>query len=232
VLRLHFWPGRVAVLITALIALPAAGCGASVSVHGGVISGDGPYRAAWKHWWDGIQRDEKPYRATATSPGVCNVGGNKQACAATDARVAGSLRGLRTALRSVHVPGPYRRATNLTLLAISQDLRALNLRIRSLSVGPGRSRNATHGSDTRTSSYKLPGAPSQEAGPHFRTGPSQARPRKSDVAHTRPSGEHSGTLAQARVACGATVNARSPRCGHQDRGSSRCGFPTADPLGR
>ena len=127
--------GRVAVLITALIALPAAGCGVSVSVHGGVISGDGPYRAAWKQWWRRIQRDEKTYRATATSPGVCNMGGSKQACVATDEKVAGDLRGLRTALRSVHVPGPYRRATNLTLLAVSQDLRGLNLRIRSLSAG-------------------------------------------------------------------------------------------------
>jgi hypothetical protein len=33
------------------------------------------------------------------------------------------------------VPGAYRRATTLTLLAISQDLQGLNLRIRSLSVG-------------------------------------------------------------------------------------------------
>ena len=174
--------GRVAVLITALIALPAAGCGVSVSVHGGVISGDGPYRAAWKQWWRRIQRDEKTYRATATSPGVCNMGGSKQACVATDEKVAGDLRGLRTALRSVHVPGPYRRATNLTLLAVSQDLRGLNLRIRSLSAAPRRSRNATHGSDSRTSSCGLPGARSQEAGPHFRTGPGLDRPRKPDIA--------------------------------------------------
>jgi hypothetical protein len=135
VLRLRFWPGSVALLITSLIALPAAGCGASVSVHGGVISGDGPYRAAWTRWWDRIQQDAKPYRSTATSPGVCNVGGSKRACVATDTKVASDLRGLRTALRSVHVAGPYRRATTLTLLAISQDVQGLNLRIRSLSAG-------------------------------------------------------------------------------------------------
>ena len=114
----------------------AAGCSASVSVHGGVITGDGPYRAAWKHWWDQIARDEKPYLATATSPGVCNIGGTKQGCVATDLKIAADLRGLRTALRTAHVPGPYRRATNLTLLAVSQNLRGLNLRIRSLSAGP------------------------------------------------------------------------------------------------
>ena len=119
-----------------LLALMAAGCSASVSVHGGVITGDGPYRAAWKHWWDQIARDEKPYLGTATSPGVCNIGGIKQECVATDLKIAADLRGLRTALRTAHVPGPYRRATNLTLLAVSQNLRGLNLRIRSLSAGP------------------------------------------------------------------------------------------------
>ena len=122
-------------VIAALIACPLAGCGASVSVHGGVISGDRPYRAIWKQSWEQIQRDETPYLATPTSPGACNAGSTKQACVDADQRIVTDLRRLRVSLRTVRVPGPYGRATTLILLALSQDLRGLTLRMRSLSVG-------------------------------------------------------------------------------------------------
>jgi hypothetical protein len=118
-----------------LLALLSAGCGAPVSVHVVAMSGDGPYRATWKRSWEQIQRDELPYAATTTSPGACNIGSSKQACVDADRTVAADLRRLQEALGSVDVPSPYRRATTLTLQAISHDLRGLNLRIRSLSAG-------------------------------------------------------------------------------------------------
>lgn len=126
---------RLAIGFTVLLAFLSAGCGTSVSVHEAAISGDGPYRATWKRAWEQIQRDESQYVATAASPGACNVGSSKQACVDADRTVAVDLRRLREALRSVHVPGPYRRATTLTLQAISHDLRGLDLRIRSLGAG-------------------------------------------------------------------------------------------------
>jgi len=135
VFRSHSHANRLAVGFSVLVAFLTAGCGGPVSLRVVAISGDGPYRAIWKQSWEQIQRDEVAYAATATSPGACNTGSTKQACVETDRTVAVDLRRLQKALGSVHVPGPYRRATALTLRAISHDLRGLNLRIRSLSAG-------------------------------------------------------------------------------------------------
>jgi hypothetical protein len=118
-----------------LLALLSAGCGVSVSVHAGTISGERPYRAIWKRSWEQIQRDEMQYVATAGSPGACNVGSSKEACVNADRALAVDLRRFQEALGRVHVPGPYRRATTLVLRALSHDLRGLNLRMRSLSAG-------------------------------------------------------------------------------------------------
>jgi hypothetical protein len=136
-LRAHAHTKQIAILTTALLALLSAGCSASMSasVSGGVISGDEPYRAIWKQSWEQIRRDEVPYSATATSPGACNIGAAKQACVDADTTLAVDLQRLQKGLKSVLVPAPYRRATNLTLLAVSHDLRGLSLRVRSLSVG-------------------------------------------------------------------------------------------------
>ena len=112
------------------------GCGASVSVHGGVISGDGPYRSVWKRSWERIYADQAPYIATATSPGVCNAGGDKRGCWAADFRTSADFRALRAGLTHVHVPGPYKRANSLTLQAIAHGLRGLRLRMTSLQAGP------------------------------------------------------------------------------------------------
>jgi hypothetical protein len=124
-----------AVGLCLLLAFLSAGCGASVSVQGGAISGDAPYRAVWKRSWEQINRDAVRYAPTSSSPGACNVGSTKQACAQTDLAVAADLQRLQDDLRRVGVPGPYRRATDLTLQAVSLDLQGLRLRIRSLSAG-------------------------------------------------------------------------------------------------
>lgn len=134
-LRSPFHATRLAIGFIVLVAFLSAGCDGPVSLRVVAISGDGPYRAIWKRSWEQIQRDEVPYAATATSPGACNAGSTKQACVQTDRAVAVDLRRLQEALGNVHVPDRYRRATALTLRAISHDLRGLNLRMRSLSAG-------------------------------------------------------------------------------------------------
>src|SRR2546423_9270915 len=119
----------------ATIGVPA-GCGASISVHGGVISGDGPYRSRWKHAWERIYSDQAPYIATSSSPGVCNIGGDKRACWTADLRTSADFRSLPDALTHVHVPDSYTRANNLTLTAAARALRGLRLRMLSLQAGP------------------------------------------------------------------------------------------------
>jgi hypothetical protein len=112
------------------------GCGAWVSVSGGAISDDAPYRALWKESWKRIYADQIPYIATANSPGVCNVGGDKRACWSADFTNSTDVREFQRGLQHVYVPGPYKRATQLTLVAISDDLHGLDLRMRSLQAGP------------------------------------------------------------------------------------------------
>jgi hypothetical protein len=122
-------------LITGVLLLASVGCGVSASVHGGVITGDGPYRSAWKQSWQRVIEDEARYAATATSPGACNAGSTKQACVNADQKLASDLRVMQEALSTVHVPDEYSRATALTMQALAHDLRALTLRMRSLSAG-------------------------------------------------------------------------------------------------
>lgn len=123
-------------VLTALLAAAASsGCGGTLSVSAGAITGDGPYRAAWQRGWTAVNRDLAAYVATSQSPGVCNKGGTKAGCFEADQRVAADLTTLATQLRRVHVPGPYRSATAQAHRAISADLRGLRLRMSAL--GPG-----------------------------------------------------------------------------------------------
>jgi hypothetical protein len=115
------------------------GCGASVSVSGGTISNDGPYRALWAKSWKRISTGLIPYRATATSPGVCNAGGDMRACWTADFGSSADFQEFRKGLQHVHVPGPYKHATQLMLVAISDELNGLDLRMRSLHPGPATS---------------------------------------------------------------------------------------------
>jgi hypothetical protein len=120
----------------AALALAGGGCGVSLSSSGGVIHGDGPYRAAWQTGWSAVRRDASPYARTSTSPGVCNIGGNKAGCFQTDFRVAADERWLAGELRRVHVPAQYRAATALTLRALAAEEKGLTSRMQALRAGP------------------------------------------------------------------------------------------------
>jgi len=117
-------------------ALCIGGCGASVSVSGGVISNNGPYLAAWDQGWKTVERDSAPYIPTSTSPGVCNRGGVKTECYETDSHVAVDLARLYESLKGVSVPSQYRSADTETLQAIKIYIHALSLRMHSLEAGP------------------------------------------------------------------------------------------------
>jgi hypothetical protein len=134
-------PVKSAMILLLVVAGSAlgTGCGASVSVSGGTISNDGPYRALWAKSWKRISTGLIPYRATATSPGVCNAGGDMRACWTADFGSSADFQEFRKGLQHVHVPGPYKHATQLMLVAISDELNGLDLRMRSLHPGPATS---------------------------------------------------------------------------------------------
>ena len=122
-------------MIVAIVAIASGGCGASVSVDGGIISNDGPYKAAWERGWETVTRDAAPYRPTATSPGVCNAGGVKAECYEADSRTVADLRELAMTLRHVQTPSEYRHANVQTLAGVAGIVQGLELRMSSL--GPG-----------------------------------------------------------------------------------------------
>jgi hypothetical protein len=126
---------RLLALIAALAGMAGSGCGATVSVSGGTITNDGPYRAAWEREWTAIHGDLAAYVATSDSPGPCNKGGTKIGCSEADRRLASDLRSLATQLGQVYIPGPYRDPTAQIQRAISAELHGLELRMSAL--GPG-----------------------------------------------------------------------------------------------
>jgi hypothetical protein len=126
---------RLCVLLGIASVLLSAGCGASASVSGGVISDNAGYLTAWKQGWTAVEQASAPYIPTATSPGVCNKGGAKVACYETDSHVAANLVRLQQSLQAANVPGPYATANTMTRRAISAELRGLALRMHSLEAG-------------------------------------------------------------------------------------------------
>jgi hypothetical protein len=111
------------------------GCGASVSVGGGVIRDNGRYLAAWSQGWKAVERDSVPYIPTATSPGVCNRGGDRSECFETDAHVAVDLNQLFESLKGVPIPSQYRAPTAEMVSAMSTYVHGLSLPMHALEAG-------------------------------------------------------------------------------------------------
>jgi hypothetical protein len=93
------------------------------------------YNAVWQRDMTTIATDSEPFRATATSPGVCNAGGSKQGCYDTDARVIADLRTMLTDLSSLTVPPRYRSADMLVRQGIQANIVGLELRNDAISSG-------------------------------------------------------------------------------------------------
>jgi hypothetical protein len=103
--------------------------GQAFSIH------DGPYKAVWSKNSDQLARDDVPYRPTATTPGVCNIGGDAQRCASTDIAVTRDLRVFLTDLQTTSVPPQYRRASAAFVKAVQLEIKGLHQRVASLQTG-------------------------------------------------------------------------------------------------
>jgi hypothetical protein len=123
----RFW-GAYPLLLLALM-LGLTSCAVSVSLH--VIS-DAAYKSVWLKDWDTIIAASAPWKPTADTPGVCNVGGNMQDCYATDASVATDLQILLSGLQSTAVPAEFASANSTTKRALTTDIAGLNERNQAL----------------------------------------------------------------------------------------------------
>lgn len=106
-----------------------------MSLSGGVIENNGPYLAAWRTGWTEVERASAPYIPTSTSPGACNKGSTKEACAETDLQVARAEDRLGESLSHVSVPAPYHTANEELLQALRVNLHGLGLRVHALGAG-------------------------------------------------------------------------------------------------
>ena len=69
---------------------------------------------------------------SGTDPGVCNAGGNKQACIEADTKVIAALEEVMEALEPLDVPPRYVTGDRLLKEAIEIDIEALELRNEAL----------------------------------------------------------------------------------------------------
>lgn len=117
------------VLVGCLALLMTGACAANV--HPFSID-DAAYKRVWAADWSAVQRDAAPYRATSTSPGVCNVGGSQRGCVLSDQRVVDDLNRLIQDLQTTRVPSEYAKANSAVLDACKVEVQGLQLRDRGL----------------------------------------------------------------------------------------------------
>lgn len=86
------------------------------------------YKAVYAEHMDRLRQDFKLLAPTATSPGVCNIGGTKQGCYDADVKIISSLQEMLEALEETQVPPRYEPADALLKEALDLNIRALELR--------------------------------------------------------------------------------------------------------
>jgi len=91
------------------------------------------YNATYAEHMTQIHVDaQRLFAPTATSPGVCNVGGSKQGCYDADLIAIEDLQAMLNALEAIPVPPRYADADRLLREGIAEQIRGLELRNQSI----------------------------------------------------------------------------------------------------
>jgi hypothetical protein len=112
--------GRIAWL---LIALLLSACRVTA-----VSINNAEYLKLWQRDWSRVAADEKPLLASPSSPGVCNEGGDVQACYAASQLIVNDFRVLSTDLGGSIVPSAYLKANSTLQSAVAAAVSALTVR--------------------------------------------------------------------------------------------------------
>jgi hypothetical protein len=126
-----------------VVVLLATGCQAHVSVF---AIDSSAYKATWEGSWAEVSRDVQPLVPTDSSPGVCNIGGDKQACYDASERIALDLQALKRDLEATHIPDEYAAADEAVKEAVTVIIAGFQQRMRAIADEDGlawRESNAT-----------------------------------------------------------------------------------------
>ncbi len=119
----------------ASLSLLQLGCGVSAQVTTGDAALEQQYKIIWHRDVLRVRQAAAPLAASGTSPGVCNVGGSKQACYETSEKVASDLQALLNDLDDLPVPPRYRRADQILRIGLSLDVSGFRLRNNGIASG-------------------------------------------------------------------------------------------------
>ena len=110
-------------MVVAVLAICLGAC--SVSVFVAHPDQESRYDALWSADWRKIVSDQQPLRASASSPGVCNIGGSKQGCYAADVALMADFRKLASDLSGPVVPPEFAQANGALHQGIRDEIRGL-----------------------------------------------------------------------------------------------------------
>ena len=90
------------------------------------------YKAVYAEQMSKVRDAHLLLAPSETNPGVCNAGGDKQACIEADAKVIAAMEEMAQALEPLDVPPRFEAADELLREAIEMDIEALELRTQAL----------------------------------------------------------------------------------------------------
>jgi hypothetical protein len=92
------------------------------------FQGEDQYKVVYAQQMSKFQGDLRLLEPAGSNPGVCNAGGSQQGCYDVDATLIVDLRSTLDALSATSVPPRFVAADKLLAEALSQNIRALELR--------------------------------------------------------------------------------------------------------
>jgi hypothetical protein len=133
-------PGRIAFLVTALL-VTLAGC-VSFSVRTTTtgaasvedLQAENAYVAVYMDHMTKLRTSNKAFAPSGANPGVCNKGGNQQACFDADVQAINNLKAMLSALKATSVPPRFVEADRLLRDAVTKDMNGLVLRNQAIAL--------------------------------------------------------------------------------------------------
>ena len=96
------------------------------------LQAEDTYKAVYGGKRSEVRQTTLLFAPSGTEPGVCDLGGNKQACGDADVQMIAALEELAQALEPLEVPPRYARGDELLKKAIETNIEALELRNKAL----------------------------------------------------------------------------------------------------
>ena len=90
------------------------------------------YKAVYARQMAVLETDNKLFEASGSNPGVCNAGGNKQACYDADAQAIRDLTAMIAAFEAAEVPPRFAEADRQLREALGVQLEGLRVRNQAL----------------------------------------------------------------------------------------------------